>query len=191
MVTLLDLWLPILLSAAAVWFCAFLSWAILPIHRRDFGPLPDEDAFLRAVRDLNLPPGAYGFPHATDSARQKDPAFVEKWKAGPTGMLNLLNPKASMGMSMLLSFVVYLVVSILIGYIGWAAGLPRGAGFWSIFRVLGTAGLLAYTFSFLPHMIWFQATTSAKLAGILDGIVSGVVTGLIFAVLWPGAPATV
>jgi hypothetical protein len=191
MLTLLDLWLPILLSAAAVWFWAFLSWAILPIHRRDHGPLPDEEALLRYLRELNLPPGAYGFPHAKDSAQHKDPAFVEKWKAGPTGMLNVLDPKAGMGMNMLLTFIVYLIVSLLIGYIGWAAGLPRGADFWSIFRVLGTAGILAYTFAFLPSMIWFQATPNAKLAGIMDGLISGVVTGLIFAALWPGVAVTV
>jgi hypothetical protein len=55
-----------------------------------------------------------------------------------------------------------------------------------VFQVLGAAGILAYTFSFLPQMIWFQATPSAKVAGIIDGLVSGVATGLIFAALWPG-----
>ena len=186
MVTLLELWLPILLSAAAVWFWAFLSWAILPVHKRDFGGLPDEEALLRAVRELNLPQGAYGFPYCKDNAQRNDPAFVEKWKSGPAGLLNLWNPKASMGMNMVLSFVVYLVVSILVGYIGYGAGLPRGAGFGKVFQVLGAAGILAYTFSFLPQMIWFQANGYAKLAGILDGLISGVLTGLIFAWLWPG-----
>jgi hypothetical protein len=44
-------------------------------------------------------------------------------------MLNVWNPKAGMGMNMVLSFVVYLIVSFLVAYIGYAAGLPRGAGF--------------------------------------------------------------
>lgn len=186
MVSLVDLWLPILLSAAAVWVWAFLSWAVLGVHKRDFGPLPDEEAFLGGVRGLSLPPGAYAFPYCRDNAQRNDPAFVEKWKTGPLGMLNVWNPAASMGKNMLLSFLVYLVVSVLVGYVGHAAGLPRGTGFAKVFQVLGTAGILSYAFSFLPQMIWFQATPSAKLTGILDGLVSGVVTGLVFAALWPG-----
>ena len=51
--------------------------------------------------------------------------------------------------------------------------------------MLGAAGIFAYTFSFLPQMIWFQATANAKIAGILDGLVCGLVTGVIFAALWP------
>jgi hypothetical protein len=186
MVSLLDLWLPTLLSAAAVWFWAFLSWAILPVHKKDFGGLPNEDAFLRAMRELNLPPGQYGFPHCKDNAQRSDPAFMEKWKTGPSGLLNVWKPNPNMGMNMVLSFVVYLIVSILIGYIGYAAGLPRGTGFGKVFQVLGAAGILAYTFSFLPQMIWFQSNVNAKIAGMLDGLVSGLVTGVIFAALWPG-----
>jgi hypothetical protein len=185
MVSLIDLWLPILVSAAAVWFWAFLSWAILPIHKKDFGALPDEDALMGTLRGLNLPPGAYGFPYCKDNAQRSDPAFMEKWKTGPLGMLNVWNPKASMGMNMVLSFVVYLIVSIFVAYIGYAAGLPRGTRFGQVFQVLGAAGILAYTFSFLPQMIWFQATTNAKISGILDGLVSGIVTGLLFAMMWP------
>ena len=184
-VSLLDLWLPILLSAAAVWFWAFLSWAILPVHKKDFGGLPDEEAFLRAARELNLPPGNYGFPYCKDNAQRNDPAFMEKWKTGPSGLLNVWKPNCSMGMNMVLSFLVYLIVSIFVAYIGYAAGLPRGAGFSKIFQVLGAAGIVAYSFSFLPQMIWFQANANAKVAGILDGLVSGFVTGVLFAVMWP------
>jgi hypothetical protein len=185
MVTLTELWLPILVSAAAVWFWAFLSWAVLPIHKRDMGELPNEEAFLKAVRELNVPRGNYGFPFCRDNAQRNDPAFIEKWKSGPSGMLNIWNPNASMGMNMVLSFLVYLIVSIFIAYIAVAADLPRGTGFGKALQVFAAAGILAYTFSFLPVMIWFQYTTNAKITGILDGVVSGLITGVAFALLWP------
>ena len=186
MVSLAHLWLPILLSAVVVWFWAFLSWAILPIHKGDFSGVPGEDEFLKAIRGLNLPQGNYGFPHCGSHAQRNDSAFVEKWKSGPVGMINVWNPNPSMGSNMIATFVVYLVVSLLIGYIGVAAGLPRGVGFMKIFQVLGTVGIVAYSFAFLPSMIWFQASSSAKFTGMLDGVISGLLTGIIFAALWPG-----
>jgi hypothetical protein len=185
MVTLGSLWLPILVSAAAVWFWAFLSWAILPVHRKDFGPVPNEEGFLSALRQFNIPPGNYGFPFCADSKQRNDPAFMEKWKTGPAGLINIWRPNPNMGMNMLLSFLVYLLVSFFIAYLAHAAQMPRGWSFSQAFQVIGTAGIVAYTFSFLPQMIWFQASTNAKISGIIDGIVSGLITGLIFALMWP------
>ena len=43
MVTLVDLWLPILGSAVAVFFISFTMWMVLPHHKGDWKPLPDED----------------------------------------------------------------------------------------------------------------------------------------------------
>jgi len=183
--SLAHLWLPILLSAAAVWFWSFLSWAILSVHKGDFGGVPNEDEFLSALKPLNLKPGNYGFPHCESHAKSKDPAFVEKWKTGPAGLLNVWKPNPNMGLNMLLSFIVYLIVSLLIAYVGVAAALPRGAGFAKVFQVLGTVGILSYSFAFLPTMIWFQASRNAKITGVLDGVISGLATGAIFAVLWP------
>jgi hypothetical protein len=184
-VTLGALWLPIIVAAVAVWFWAFLSWAILPVHKKDFGAVPDEEGFLAAIKQFNIPPGNYGFPYCADNKQRNDPAFTEKWKTGPAGLINIWVPNPNMGMNMLLSFVVYLIVSFFIAYIGWATSMQRGLPFAKVFQVAGVAGILAYTFSFLPQMIWFQASKNAKVSGIIDGIVSGLLTGLVFAMLWP------
>src|ERR1700722_16588643 len=106
-----KLWLPILLSAVAVWFWAFLSWAILALHKHDMQRLPNEDAFVNAIRPLNLPPGVYGFPFCEDHKQHKDPAFVARWKAGPNGILNVWRTDINMGANMLMSFLVYLAAS--------------------------------------------------------------------------------
>jgi len=178
-----HLWLPMVLSAAAVWFWSFLSWAVLPLHKNDWKPLPGEDAFAGAVRPLNIPPGVYGFPHCGSHKKRNDPAFMEKWKAGPVGILNVWKPNPSMGANMLVTFLIYLMVSFLIAYVGYSS-LPH-ASHSKAFQITGTMGILAYTFAFLPNMVWFQSSKSAMVMGVFDGLVQGLATGAIFAALWP------
>jgi hypothetical protein len=52
-----QLWLAIVLSAAAAWFWSFLSWAALDLHGKDFHQPPDDGKLCDAVRSLNFPPG--------------------------------------------------------------------------------------------------------------------------------------
>lgn len=183
MVSLAQLWLPILVSAAAVWIASAIVWMALPHHSKDFIGLPDEDAFMDFLRRAGINKGNFGFPYCADKAQYKDPAFQKKWEEGPCGFLTVLG-KFSMGRNMILTFVVFLVVSLFIAYLG-AVALPRGAGFREVFRFLGAAGILAYAFAFLPNGIWFGQAPRAILNYILDGIGYGVVTGLVFAWLWP------
>lgn len=180
----MKLWLAIGLSALATWIWSFLSWAILPLHHKDWDKLPDEDGVMKALRDLNIPRGVYGFPRIEHGC--KDPAVKAKWMAGPTGLLNIWNPKPSMAANMLATLGVMLSVSILVGYLASAA-IPAGASFGHVMQVTGTAGILAYTFSALPNMIWFQASTRAKITYVIDGIVMGLITGVVIAAMWPKA----
>ena len=61
MVTIGALWLPILLSAVAVWVASAIIWMVMPYHKSDFRKLPDEDAALRALTPQGLVPGQYSF----------------------------------------------------------------------------------------------------------------------------------
>lgn len=185
MATFMHLWLPIILSAAAVWFFSAMAWMMLPHHKDEFTGLPDEDSVMNYIRTLGLAPGKYGFPHCAGHAAAKDPKFIEKWKTGPAGSLHIW-PQISMGKNMVLSFVTYLVASILIAYLG-AVAIAPGASFAHVFRVLGTAGVLTYTIAALPGAIWFCASRSSIIAGLFDGVVQGLITGAIFAALWPHA----
>ena len=57
MVDLTTLWLPVVLSAVALFFASFLAWMVLPHHKGDWVKLPEEERFENAVRELNLPAG--------------------------------------------------------------------------------------------------------------------------------------
>ena len=49
MVTIGALWLPILLSAIAVWVASAIIWMAMPHHKSDWRKLPDEGAARRAL----------------------------------------------------------------------------------------------------------------------------------------------
>jgi hypothetical protein len=163
-----QLWIPIALSAAAVWFASFLIWAVLDIHKKDFARLPDEERFADALRSLNLPPGNYLFPWCESKAQQRDPAYLERVKQGPTGYISLWG-RINMGRNMALTFITYLVVSVFIAYLGWAA-LGPGASFGRVFQITGTAGVLAYAFGFLSNDVWFGVSARSSLLKVMDGV---------------------
>lgn len=196
---LMDLWLPILVSAVAVWVASALAWMLLPHHRGDFRQLPNEDGVMDAVRRLSIPPGLYFFPHMKECNKAKmDPVAKEKFERGPHGLLQVWSPDAfgKMGRNMLLSFVHYVIVGVFIAYLAMQA-LPRGtdvAGiistrpdFLAIFRFTGTAGIMAYTLAQIPKDIWFGTPTRNILSCLVDGIAFGLITGAIFGWLWPSA----
>lgn len=178
-----HLWLAIVLAAVAAWMWSFLSWAALDIHGKDFKKLPDENAVTDHLRTLAIPPGVYSFPHASHKDA-KSPEFKEKWTKGPLGTLSVWSPKISMPRNMLLTLLVYLVVSFLIAYAAHLA-LPHGSSFTRVMQITGTMGVLAYTFAFLPNMIWFQAPKRVAMLCIADGLIQGLASGAIFAALWP------
>ncbi|MCE2968246.1 MAG: hypothetical protein ACK5WB_14510 [Phycisphaerales bacterium] len=186
---LTALWLPVLVSAAAVWFWQFLSWAALSLHGKDWDGLPDEDRFMNALRELNIPPGNYVFPHDDARARSSDPEFKArfkaKWQAGPIGLINVWPAKMSMGGKMIGSFLVNLLVSALIAYLA-SITLKPGDGFLRVTQVVVTAGILSYSFAQLHTGIWFNAKPRAMIMAVIDGVVSGVLIGVIFAAMWPG-----
>lgn len=186
-----ELWLPILVSAVAVWVAGAVIWMALPHHKKDMAELPNPKEVIEQIRAMGLPPGNYAFPGGgCGKEAMKDPEVQRCWKEGPLGILSLWKTPPKMGPSMIGTFCVNLAVSITIGYLAWVAlgsavveGGPR-LTFLSVFQVTGTAGILAYGFSHIPSALWFGASKRAIAMNIIDGVVYGLITGAIFAWLW-------
>ena len=187
MTELLDLWLPIVASAVAVFFTSFISWMVLPFHHKEWGGVPDESGFLQTLRRMEIPPGLYCFPHCPDPSQMKDPEVRKRLNEPPVGLLHLWSHRRSMPMCLLGSFLVNLVVSVFVAYLA-AAALAPGAGFAGVFQVAGAAGVLAYAFATIPNNIWFGKPVKSIMLDTADGVAYGLVTGLVFALLWPAAP---
>ena len=66
MVYLTSLWLPIVVAAIFVFVVNSIIHMLIPIHRNDYGKLPNESELLAAMRKENVAPGAYVFPHAVN-----------------------------------------------------------------------------------------------------------------------------
>ncbi len=92
MITLIDLWLPIVLSAVLIHVGGFVMWMVLPHHRGDWKKLPDEDAVLASLRSAGAGVGQYNFPHCDSKDAMQDPAWLAKAEAGPMGFLILGGP---------------------------------------------------------------------------------------------------
>ncbi len=184
---LIDLWLPILLSTVAVWFASALFWMVLPHHRKDMEPLPDENALIASLKAQGAQPGSYMFPFCAHKAAHKDAELTRKWKEGPSGFMTILGNQ-NMGRNMILSMLVYLVISIFVAYISSEARAP-GASFGAVFQITATASVMAYLFGWMGGAIWFHMSKNAWIANTIDSVAYGLITGLIFALLWPGAPA--
>lgn len=181
---LTSLWIPIIVAPVALWFYGALAWMALPHHRADFKKLPDDTKVMDFVRGLGVAPGTYGYPNFGSHSDAKNPEFKAKCDAGPMGTLSVWT-KPNMGLNMVLNFLVNVVACFLIAYLVSAAGMPRGAGFGKVMQVVGTAGVLTFTFASLPGMIWFQANKPAIVSNVVDGVVMGLITGAVFALLWP------
>jgi hypothetical protein len=181
--TILDVWLAIVAAGVAGFLCSFVLWAATPFHRGDWTPIRDDGPMTDAVKSLRLSPGSYLFPWAATDAESRSPEFRRRFEEGPAGILVVFR-RANMGVNLLLTLLSFTVAAALVAYLGTLT-LPKGESFMRVFRVLGTAGVLAHTFAFLPNAIWFQATPRSVVTRLVDGLVYGLATGAVFAWLWP------
>ena len=189
MVTITALWMPILVSAAVVFFVSFLMWMVLPHHRSDWAKVNDEDALRNVINDQKLGPGQYMVPYCINPKEMADPAMIAKFEEGPVGFFTLTPPtKPTMGGKILAGSAVYLVLSFFTGYL-CSHTLEAGADTLSVFRIAGTISVLSYTGSLVPNAIWWGRSWSMAIKEIVDGIAYGLCTAGVFAWLWPAVAA--
>ena len=185
MVTIGALWLPILLSAIAVWVASAVMWTVMPHHRSDWGKLPDEDAARRALTPQGLVPGQYSIPYAVSHKDLQDPETTRKLEEGPVGILTVVpSGVPTMGSKIILSVVFYFVITIVVAYLA-SRTLDPGAEYLAVFRVTGTVAWLAYGTATVPDAIWFGRPWSGIAKGLGDALVFGLLTAGFFGWLWP------
>ena len=185
METLLELWMPILISAIAVWFASFLAWAVLPHHKKDYTKFPDQDKLMDFIRSSNAKAGQYIFPYC-EYSDLKDPEMKTFYERGPHGHLNLWKGPASMGRNMCWTVVSLLIISIFVAYVT-AEAREFGSDFFSVFQIATTVAFMAHCFGSILNDIWFRKPFRAVFMEFIDAIVFAAITGAIFAFMWPGA----
>jgi hypothetical protein len=185
MVPIASLWLPIVLSAVAVFFVSFLVHMVLPYHRRDFRRLPREDEVAEALRPFAIPPGDYMMPCGDGPESMKDPAFLEKVKRGPVFVMTVMRPGTfGLGPSLVQWFAYSLLVGLFAAYLAGRA-LEPGAPYLRVFRFAGVVAFLGYSLALWQDSIWYKKSWRTTLLNTFDGLLYGLLTGGTFGWLWP------
>ncbi|MBL9077549.1 MAG: hypothetical protein JNL08_08600 [Planctomycetes bacterium] len=184
MVDLVALWLPILLSAVFVFVASSVIHMALPLHKNDYGQMPQEDRVLDALRGA-VPPGQYRFPYAASMKDCGSPAMQAKFQRGPIGTI-VIQSGMNMGKALGQWFVFCLVIGVFVAYVTGLA-LPAGADYLRVFRIAGAVAVLAHAIANVHDSIWKGVTWGTTLRFALDGVIYGLLTAGTFAWLWPAS----
>jgi len=185
MVPVTALLVPILLAAVVVFVASSVLHMMLSYHKKDFAALPSEDAVLEALAPMNIPPGDYVFPHATDSKEWQSEEFLAKANRGPVAFMTVVpNGPPKMGASLAQWFVYCGVVGLFAAYITGLA-LGYGADYMQVFRVSSAVAFTGYALALLQNSIWYKRAWSATLKSVFDGLLYALLTGGVFGWLWP------
>jgi hypothetical protein len=185
MVSLTALWLPIVLSAVAVFIASSIIHMALKYHNSEYRQLPDEEAVLGAMRNGNIGPGLYSFPYAASMQEMGTPELMEKYKQGPVGTANI-NPSGppAMGKYLVQWFIYCLVVGVFSGYLARIT-LAAGTEYIMVFRVVGCVAFMGYSLAHFSDAVWKMKPWRMTIKHAFDGLVYGLLTGGIFGWLWP------
>ena len=185
MIPLTALWMPIAISAVLVFLASAVLHMVLPIHRKDYKKVPSEDAVRAAIREANVPPGYYFFPHAKDMKESQTPEMVEKFKEGPVAILTVMpSGPPSMGKALGTWFVFCVVVSIFVAYLTTRT-LAGGTSYLAVFRIAATVAFMGYGMAEATASIWKGQPWGNTWRAMMDAFIYGLLTGGAFGWLWP------
>ena len=185
MVYLADLWLPILLSAVAVFIVSSVVHMVLGYHKSDYEGLPGEANILASMRGESVSPGDYYFPYTSDMKELSTPEMQEKLKQGPVGFMTVIpNGPINMGKSLSLWFVLCLVIGVIVAYLTGRT-VAAGTDYLAVFRIAGTTAFVAHAMGQPSASIWRGQKWSTTIKHMFDGLLYGLVTGGVFGWLWP------
>ena len=177
--------MPIVVSAVVVFLASAILHMVLPLHRKDYLKLPEEDRIRDAIRAAEVPPGDYHFPHAKDLKAAGSPEMVEKFKQGPVGIMTVMpSGPPTMGKALGIWFVFCLVVSVFVAYLTTRTMAP-GTSYLAVFRIAATVAFMGYGIGQATDSIWRGQAWSTTWKHIGDGLVYGLLTGGVFGWLWP------
>lgn len=175
---IIDLWLPIVVSAAVVFLASAAVWMFLKWHNSDWHRTADEEAVRRVLS--GSAPGVYLVPYVMDPGAIKDPEVAKKYVDGPQAYITVVpNGIPSMGGKLFGTFIFYLFVGVLCAYILTRTTGPD-AGYLTVFRITGTVAWIAYGVAYIQDSVWFGKPWSITVKNLIDALIYGLLTAGIF-----------
>lgn len=187
MVSLTQLWLPILLAAVGVHIASAIIHMFLHFwHSADYHGFSNEDAVQAAIGKGNPAAGIYMVPYCKPEDMRK-PETIEKFKKSPQAFLFV---RTATGMNMTKPLVQWFLFCLLVALFGaYVAGatLAAGAAGAQVCRVVATVSFMAFGFGTIPYAIWFGEPWKSIGKALVDALIYGFIAGGVFAWLWPAA----
>jgi hypothetical protein len=148
--------------------------------------MPNEDAVLACMRSSIQQPGFYLFPLAgamagKDQSPANQAAYLEKYKAGPTGVLvyRVGGVEFSFGKLLVNQFLLGLVAALILA---WILGITANATtYGSRVLIVFLVSLFAGFVYDLPYWTWYGFPTNYVVAHIATWTVSWTIAGLAMA----------
>jgi hypothetical protein len=183
MSSLVQLWLPIVISAVLVFVVSAATHMLIPARQAEWGHLAKEAELQEALR--GAAPGLYGFPMPAKGFERGQPAALKRWAAGPSGWLSLVPAgPINMGRNLGLSLLMNLFVSAVAASVA-AHALGVAPHYRAVFRLVGTLGFLAYAVGPVYEAIWYWKPVRSLAYTAVDALLYGMVMAGTFGWLWP------
>jgi hypothetical protein len=184
-VSLVQLWLPILLSAVCVFAASSLIHMVVKWHASDYNSLSNEDEVRAAIRKGSSAPGQYVLPHCSDMKDMGKPEMLQKYQDGPVGFLVIVpNGAPAMGAALGKWFAYSALVAFMAAYLA-SRTLAPGTHYLQVFRVVGAVSFLTYGFGSIPMGIWMGKPWSSVIKDLADALIYGLLSAGVFGWLWP------
>ena len=184
-VSLVQLWIPILLSAVCVFVASSLIHMVVKWHASDYNPLANEDEVRAAIRKATPAPGQYVLPHCSDHKDMGKPEMLAKYNEGPVGFLVVIpNGPPAMGASLGKWFAYTVLVAFMAAYLA-SRTLAPGTHYLQVFRVVGAVSFLTYGFGSIQMAIWMGKPWSSVVKDLADALIYGLLSAGVFGWLWP------
>lgn len=175
---IVDLWLPIVVSAIVMFVASALIWTMFKWHNSDYRQLADEEAARAGLQGNS--PGYYLLPYCLDPKELEKPEIRQKYEEGPLAYITIApNGMPPMAGKMISMVIYFLAVAVTCAYVVTRT-LPADAEYLSVFRVAGTVAFLANSFALVPESIWFNRPWSMTAKNFLDALIYSLLAGGIF-----------
>lgn len=184
-ITLMQLWLPILLSGIFCWFASALIHMLIKYHNFDYKKLSNEEQVGDALREGNPKPGLYHMPHCTDMKEMNNETMQAKFKKGPIAMISVFeNGMPPMGKLLAQQLAFFLGGCFLIAYVATLSVTPS-VEFIVVFRFIMIISFITFGYGLIPESIWMGRPWATCLRYLLDALIYAVIVAATFAWLWP------
>lgn len=180
-----QLWQPILLATLLCFMMSAIVWMFGPHHKKEFKGPPNTDGIMDLLRQGNVEAGAYMFPFGDRANKAEFEASMKKFAEGPAGLMYIF-PKGKMNMGKMMGqqIVFFLLVNVMLAFIGHRIGLDQRS-YLHVFKTVGAIAFMTYAVGSAPESIWFGRPWKSYLLTGFDGVLYALVTAGTFGWLWP------